>query len=123
MMPEKPLDKDAEVAVILGEFKFDLFNFVIILIYTVNSCQGLNQVIGGPWKLVYVFRRLKCLHVYECITHGRQWWFSLHMTTDIRHTLRELPAIDKARKVYLMKFILIYIIILMDIRLHSGAVP
>jgi hypothetical protein len=26
---------------------------------------GLHQKIGGPWMLVYVFRRLRCIHIYE----------------------------------------------------------
>ena len=49
--------------------------------------------------MVYIFRRLKCIHVYECLSHGREWWYSLHMTTDIRYTLRELPPISENRKV------------------------
>ena len=48
MMPEKAIPADAEVAVLLG----------------------LHQEIGGPWKLVYVFKRLKCVHVYECVSQA-----------------------------------------------------
>ncbi len=62
LMPEQPLHADADVAVIVG----------------------LHQKLGGPWKLVYLFRRLKCLHVYECVTHGRDWYYVLHLTTDCR---------------------------------------
>jgi hypothetical protein len=43
LMPEFALPDDAEVAVLLG----------------------LSQTMGGPFKLVYLFRRLKCVHVYQ----------------------------------------------------------
>jgi hypothetical protein len=43
LMPEFALPDDAEVAVLLG----------------------LSQTMGGPAKLVYLFRRLKCVHVYQ----------------------------------------------------------
>ena len=73
MMTDKPTVADAEVAVLLG----------------------LHQSIGGPWKLVYLFRRLRCVHVYECVTQGREWFFSLHLTTDHRYCLRELqPSVQ-----------------------------
>jgi len=75
LMPEWALPEDAEVAVLLG----------------------LHQTIGGPFKLVYLFRRLRCVHVYECVTHGRQWWWSLHLTTDARLCLRELQPTTAAR--------------------------
>ena len=75
MMCEKALPADAEVAVLIG----------------------LHQKLGGPFKLVYLFKKLKCLHVYECLTHGREWWYSLHMTTDYRYCLRELQPSYKAR--------------------------
>lgn len=68
MLPEHALPANAEVAVLLG----------------------LHQVLGGPFKLVYVFRRLKCVHVYECLSHGREYWYCLHLTTDHRFTLREM---------------------------------
>ena len=77
LMPEKALSEEAEVAIILG----------------------LHQKIGGPFKLVYLFRRLKCLHVYECVTQGREWFYSLHLTTDTRFCLRELDRDDKKRRV------------------------
>jgi hypothetical protein len=77
LMPEKALSKEAEVAVLLG----------------------LHQSIGGPWKLVYLFRRLRTIHVYECVSQGREWWFSLHMTTDCRYTLREMQPSSRDRKV------------------------
>eukprot|EP00808_Paulinella_micropora_P008730 g77250.t1 len=67
MLPEKSIPEEAEVAVLLG----------------------LHQVLGGPWKLVYVFRRLKCVHVYECISHGRQWWWALHLASDVRYSLKK----------------------------------
>ena len=47
MMPEQPLDEYAEVAILLG----------------------LHQILGGSFKFVQVFKRLKCVHVYECL-HG-----------------------------------------------------
>ena len=77
MMPEHALPADAEVAVLLG----------------------LHQKIGGPYKLVYLFRRLRCVHVYECLTQGREWWFSLHLTTDTRYCLRELKVDSSNRRV------------------------
>ena len=77
MMSEKALSKDAEVAVLLG----------------------LHQSLGGPWKLVYLFRRLRCVHVYECVSQGREWWYSLHLTTDHRYTLREMQPSAKDRQV------------------------
>ena len=46
---------------------------------------------------MYLFRRLKCVHVYECVSHGRQWFYSLHMTTDYRYTLRDLQPSFKNR--------------------------
>jgi hypothetical protein len=77
MMQEKPMREDAEVAVLLG----------------------LHQTLGGPYKLVYVFRRYKCVHVYECISHGREFWFSLHLTTDNRYTLLDLqPSLKQKIK-------------------------
>ena len=68
LMPEKALPEQAEVAVLMG----------------------LHQKLGGPFKLVYLFRRFKCVHVYECVSQGREWWFTLHMSTDHRYCLRSL---------------------------------
>jgi hypothetical protein len=67
-MPEAAVPADAEVAVLVG----------------------LHQKLGGPFKLVYVFRRLKCVQIFECVSHGRQWWYSLHLSTDHRYSLRGL---------------------------------
>ena len=77
LMPEHPLHPDAEVAVLVGE----------------------HQYLGGSFKLVYLFRRLRCLHVYECVSHAHQWWWTLHLTTDVRYTLRDMhPSIqDRSR--------------------------
>ncbi len=50
ILPETALPADAEVAVLVG----------------------LHAQWGGPFKIVYVFRRLKCVNVYEVISHGRQ---------------------------------------------------
>jgi thiol-disulfide isomerase/thioredoxin len=73
MMTTKATPENAEVAVMVG----------------------LHQKLGGPFKLVYLFRRLKCLHIYECVSQGRQWWFTLHLTTDYRYALRELePSVQ-----------------------------
>jgi hypothetical protein len=77
MMSEKPSPADAEVAVILG----------------------LHQTIGGPWKLVYLFRRLRCVHVYECVTQGREWFYTLHLTTDNRFALRDMQPSAHNREV------------------------
>jgi hypothetical protein len=68
MMPEKCLPKGAEVAVL----------------------AGLHPSLGGPFKLAVLFRRLKCVQVFECVTQGRQWWYTLHLATDARFSLREL---------------------------------
>ena len=43
---------------------------------------GLHPKLGGPYKLVYLFRRLRCVHVYECLSQARRWWWSLHLATD-----------------------------------------
>jgi hypothetical protein len=77
VMPEKALPENAEVAVLMG----------------------LHQMLGGPWKLVYLFRRLRCLHVYECVSQGREWWYTLHMTTDTRYSLKEMQPSFKNRNV------------------------
>ena len=51
---------------------------------------------------VYLFRRLRCLHVYECVSQGREWWYSLHMTTDSRYCLRELlPSVEPRNVSYI----------------------
>jgi hypothetical protein len=57
----------------------------------------LLQSLGGPFKLVYLFRRLRCVHVYECVSQGRQWWYTLHLTTDARFCLRELQPFTGRR--------------------------
>jgi hypothetical protein len=77
LMPEKALPENAEVAVLMG----------------------LHQKLGGPWKLVYLFRRLRCLHVYECVSQGREWWYTLHMTTDTRYSLKEMQPSSRNRQV------------------------
>eukprot|EP01033_Poteriospumella_lacustris_P010457 gene10460-7435_t len=76
MMTSKATPEDAEVAVMVG----------------------LHQKLGGPYKLVYLFRRLKCLHIYECVSQGRDWWFTLHLTTDHRYCLRELEPSTQPRQ-------------------------
>ena len=76
MMPEQALADDAEVAVLLG----------------------LHQKLGGPYKLVYIFRRFKCLHIYECLSQGREFWFGLHLTTDNRYTLHDMQPSTRHRK-------------------------
>ena len=76
MITGRKMPPDAEVAVLLG----------------------LHQTLGGPYKLIYVFRRLRCLHIYEILSHGREWWFSLHYTTDSRFSLLELAQETKDRR-------------------------
>jgi hypothetical protein len=76
MMPDQALPAEAEVAVLLG----------------------VHQKLGGPFKLVYLFRRFRTVHVYECVSQGRQWWYSLHLTTDTRYCLREMQPSTDARK-------------------------
>lgn len=68
LLPLVPPPADAEVAVLLG----------------------VHQKLGGAFKLVYIFRRLRCVHVYECVSQGREFWWTLHLTTDARFTLREM---------------------------------
>jgi len=68
MMLERPLPEHAEVALIVG----------------------VHQQLGGAFKLVYLFRRLRCVHVYQAVSHGRRFWWTLHLSTDVRYTLREL---------------------------------
>lgn len=75
LMPDLELPVDAEVALLLG----------------------LHQHLGGVFKLVVVFRRLKCVNVYEVISHGRQWWLSQHLATDCRYSFRELQPSTKPR--------------------------
>ena len=58
---------------------------------------GLHQSLGGPFKLVYIFRRLKCVHIYECVSHGREWWYTLHMSSDVRYCLASGWMIVKQR--------------------------
>lgn len=62
---------------------------------------GLHHVLGGPFKLVWVQRRLKCVQIFECVSQGRQWWFTQHMTTDCRYSLRELqPSFEDRKEPY-----------------------
>jgi len=76
MLPEQSLPKHAEVAMLLG----------------------LHPGLGGPFKLVVLFRSFKCAHVYECVTQGRQWWYTLHLTTDARFSLRDLQPSTQPRQ-------------------------
>ena len=68
MMAPGPLPESAEVAVLLG----------------------LHQQMGGVFKLVYVFRSYRCVQVFECVSHARQFWFVQHLSTDCRYSLRHL---------------------------------
>jgi len=43
-------------------------------------------------------RSFKCAHVYECVTQGRQWWYTLHLTTDARFSLRDLQPSTQPRQ-------------------------
>lgn len=62
---------------------------------------GLHQQLGGPFKLVWIHRRLKCVQIFECVSQGRQWWFTLHLTTDSRYCLRDLqPSCDPRKEPY-----------------------
>lgn len=72
MMVGGPLPESVEVAVLLG----------------------LHQNLGGPFKLVYLFRHYRCVQVYECVSHARQFWYTLHFASDSRYSLRHLqPSI------------------------------
>jgi hypothetical protein len=77
MMTQCATPEDAEVVVLLG----------------------LHQKLGGPWKLVYLFRQLRCMHIYECVSHGRQWWFTQHLATKTQFSLRELQPTMESREV------------------------
>ena len=70
MMLRGPLPECAEVAVLLG----------------------IHQQLGGPFKLVYLFRNHRCVHIYECVSHARQYWYALHLTSDSRYSLRHLQS-------------------------------
>lgn len=76
MMLEKASPPDAEMVVLIG----------------------LHQKLGGPFKLVYIFRRLRCVNVFEIVSQGREWWFTMHLTTDYRYGLTELDVTDSYRK-------------------------
>ena len=32
----------------------------------------------------------RCLHIYECVSHGREYFWTLHLTTDTRYTLQDM---------------------------------
>uniref|UniRef100_A0A6S8D826 ubiquitinyl hydrolase 1 n=1 Tax=Aureoumbra lagunensis TaxID=44058 RepID=A0A6S8D826_9STRA len=68
LMPSQALPADAEHVVLLG----------------------LHQRLGGVWKRIVVFRRRRCVHVYELTTRAREFWWSLHLTTDARFCLAAL---------------------------------
>ena len=76
MLPERPLPDNAEVAVLMG----------------------VHQELGGPYKLIYLFRAFKCLHIYECVSHGREYFWVLHLTTDTRYTLKDMQPDDSDRR-------------------------
>lgn len=67
-LPSSPIPSNADVAVLLG----------------IHHTQSL------PFKILYIFRAWKCVHVYECICMGKEIWYALHLTTDHRYTLREM---------------------------------
>eukprot|EP00808_Paulinella_micropora_P025052 g59667.t1 len=77
LLPSSPIAPETEVAVLVG----------------------LHPLQGGPWKLAVLFKRLKCLHVYECVSHGRRYYYTLHLTTDARFTLRSMQpsTVDRVR--------------------------
>lgn len=99
MMTEKALPPGAEVAVILG----------------------LHQSLGGPFKIVYVFRRLRCVHVYECVSQGRQWWFTLHLTSDNRFSLTELNQSIDRRKVSALIAVVFIILMIFQLSIYRPA--
>jgi len=103
MMTAKTISSHAEVAILVG----------------------LHQLIGGPYKLVYLFRRLRCVHIYECVSHGREWYYSLHLTTDCRYTLRDMQPSTSIREVrhrdrYIVLLLLLWII--MNIQAYSSLI-
>jgi len=64
----------------------------------VATLIGLHPSLNGPYKLVYVFRRWKCVHVYEAVSHGRVWNYTLHLTSDSRYCLREMQPYTGDRR-------------------------
>ena len=68
MMAKGPLPESAELVVLLG----------------------LHPSIGGAFKMVYIFRSYRCVQVYECVSHARQYWFVMHLSTDCRFSQRHL---------------------------------
>ncbi|KAH9261268.1 hypothetical protein BASA81_000972 [Batrachochytrium salamandrivorans] len=75
MMLERPLPEHAEVAVLVG----------------------VHQVLGGAFKLVYLFRKLRVVHVYQAVSHARVFWWTLHLSTDVRYCFRELQPSFSSR--------------------------
>ena len=76
VMPELPLPRDAQVAVL----------------------AGLHPKKGGDWKLIYIYRQLRMVHVYNVCSHGRRFYQSLEYTSDVRFTLREMQPSIKDRQ-------------------------
>lgn len=71
---------------------------------TVAVLIGLSGQMDGVWKIVHVLRHLRCVHVYECVSHGREWWFTLHLTTDTRYSLVEMHPDARDRSVLYYSF-------------------
>ena len=76
VLPEQPLHRDAEVAVLMG----------------------LHPKRGGNWKAVHVLRHLRVVHVYNVLSHGRRFYMSLEYSSDARFTLRSLQPSVKDRQ-------------------------
>jgi hypothetical protein len=78
-LPEKPLDVDADVAVLVG-------------IHPKN---------GGTWKEIYVYKALQMVQVFHICSHGRRFYRVLEYTTDARKSMRAMqPSLDNRRQLW-----------------------
>jgi hypothetical protein len=61
--------------------------------------HGLHPDNIGVFLQVYLFRRLRCVHVYQCFSRAREWWYQLFLSTDYRYALTELSQNKNERQV------------------------
>lgn len=75
-LPDKPLDADAEVAVLIG----------------------IHPKAGGTWKEIFVNKILRTVQVFNILSHGRRFYRVLEYTTDVRSCFREMQPSIKNRQ-------------------------
>lgn len=72
-LPENPLPKNADVAMMIG----------------------IHPKLGGTWKEIFVYKSRRSVQIYHVLSHGRRFYRSLEYTNDTRITLRDMqPPID-----------------------------